>query len=186
MNPKSFALPLFLAAQRGLPSSATTIVDLSDELSVDQGAIDTSPGSMAVNFAAATYSAIRTAMVLEGGKIVASYVRDGVDGDALFDAYSTTKSWISMLVGILIDEGKLTVTTTLGDIFRNQTVWAAVGDVDFRKAITVSGLCRRIYSYCKITSLSNGNSVAAILRSKNCLPILVDCRFHSLQLCTLL
>lgn len=135
MNPKSFALPLFLAAQRGLPSSATTIVDLSDELSVDQGAIDTSPGSMAVNFAAATYSAIRTAMVL---------------------------------------------------IFRNQTVWAAVGDVDFRKAITVSGLCRRIYSYCKITSLSNGNSVAAILRSKNCLPILVDCRFHSLQLCTLL
>jgi CubicO group peptidase (beta-lactamase class C family) len=77
-------------------------------------------------------------MVLEGGKIVASYVREGVDGDALFDAYSTTKSWMSMLVGILVDEGKLTVNTTLGDIFKNQTVWAAVNDVDFRKAITVS------------------------------------------------
>jgi CubicO group peptidase (beta-lactamase class C family) len=143
---------------------------------------------MAVNFAAMTYSAIRTAMVLEGGKIVASYVRDGVDGGALFDAYSTTKSWVSMLVGILIDEGKLTVTTTLGDIFRNQTVWAAVGDVDFRKAITVSGLCRWIsllqnhipfsWKFLLLRSLD-------LFRSKNCSPILVDCRFHSLQLCTL-
>jgi len=80
---------------------------------------------------------IRTALVLEHGKVVASYVRDDVDPNEPFQCWSTTKSWISLLTGFLVQDGLLTTEETLGEIFPDESYWANVTDADFRKAVTI-------------------------------------------------
>ena len=81
---------------------------------------------------------IRTIMVLEDGKVVAKYIRDDVDENKPFNVKSVTKSWTSLLIGMIIEEGKLSLNTTLGSIFPNESAWELSDEVDFRKSITVS------------------------------------------------
>lgn len=129
------------AGLRVLPSSdeAATIVDLSRDLTEDTAAMTKSPGALAIYKIASNDPSIRTTIVLERGKVVAKYIRDDVDSDDPFHVWSVTKSWMSLLVGILVDRSLLAVNETLGEIFQDESDWADVTDdtTDFRKAVTI-------------------------------------------------
>eukprot|EP00984_Skeletonema_dohrnii_P008572 scaffold3169_cov117-Skeletonema_dohrnii-CCMP3373.AAC.2 len=119
-----------------------TIIDLSQDIPRDEAAISSSPGSKAVQEAAAEDPLLRNAMVLENGSIVSSYLRDDVDLNEIHLMHSVIKSWMSLLFGIMVDDGLLSLDTTLGEIFQNDQAWADVtdGSTDFRKGVTVEEL----------------------------------------------
>jgi CubicO group peptidase (beta-lactamase class C family) len=77
------------------------------------------PGAAAITATATAFSEIRTALVLEHGKIVAEYARDDVDPNDFYQVWSTTKSWMSMLFGFAVEEGLIGLGETLGEIFAN-------------------------------------------------------------------
>ena len=133
------AAPLLFCLVAAAPSlsAAALSVDLSLDL---VEAVATSPGSLAIDAAAIADPAIRTAVVLEHGKVAASYVRSDVDPSMPVRTASVTKSWTGLLIGILIDEGKLALNETLGEVLPDNTTWDGVEDVEFRRAITVSSL----------------------------------------------
>lgn len=117
----------------------TVMVDLSQDLIRDTAAMETSPGAVAVAAAASADPLIRSTIVLENGSVVAEYYREGVDMDNPYQVWSVTKSFMSMLVGILVEEGDLSLDDTLGDIFEDEATWANVPNdtVDFRKNVTI-------------------------------------------------
>ncbi|KAK1735405.1 beta-lactamase [Skeletonema marinoi] len=119
-----------------------TVIDLSQDIPRDEAAISSSPGSKAVQEAAAEDPLLRNAMVIENGSIVSSYHRDDVDPNETHEVNSVTKSWMSLLFGIMVDDGLLSLDTTLGEIFSNDDEWADVtdGSTDFRKGVTVREL----------------------------------------------
>jgi len=119
-------------------SAASSIIDLSKDFEVDDAAVKSSPGSQAIMELCKNLPGIRTFMVLEDGKVVAKYIRDDVDENKPFNVQSVTKSWTSLLIGMIIEEGKLSLDTTLGSIFPNESAWELSDEVDFRKSITVS------------------------------------------------
>ncbi|KAL9179786.1 hypothetical protein ACHAXT_007756 [Thalassiosira profunda] len=112
-----------------------SVVDLSRDLVDDTSR--TSTGALEFARIASSDPLLRAAVVLENGKVVAKYYRGDpqVDPDTPNQVWSTTKSWTSLLIGLLVDEGKLSVEETLGDIFTDEAVWADVADA--RKNITV-------------------------------------------------
>ena len=107
-------------------------------------------------------------------QVVAKYYRDDpeVDPSEPHQVWSTTKSWTSLLIGLLVDEGKLSVEETLGDIFPDEAAWAEVtdGTVDFRKDVSVhemltmtSGLIPpEVYSLETMSALPEDEYVAAV------------------------
>ena len=119
-------------------SSDASIVDLSKDFEVDDAAVKSSPGSQAIMEYGKNKTLIRTIMVLDDGKVVAKYIRDDVDENKPHDVMSVTKSWTSLLIGMIIEEGKLSLNTTLGSIFPNESAWELSDEADFRKLITVS------------------------------------------------
>lgn len=125
-----------------LASSLARIVDLSQPFKKDEAAASSSPGALAVVKAASADRFLRSALVLEHGKIVAEYYRDDVNASMPYQAWSVTKSFTSMIVGLLIEEGKLSLDTTLGEIFPNSEAWANVSanSTYFRKAVTIKGI----------------------------------------------
>jgi len=127
----------------GESEPAPVVIDLTRDL-VPHDTTDVlkeSPGAKAVIEAAAADPLIRTAMVLENGKIVAEYVRGDVDPNVPYQIWSSTKSVMGLLIGMAVQEGMLKVDDTLGDIFPDDTgAWINVTDVDFRKAVSVEEL----------------------------------------------
>jgi len=138
MNFKLSTIAIFLQQAAALATSKA-IIDLSKDLEFDDDAIRSSPGSLAINHLASSDSNIRAAMVLEGGKVVSSYRRDDVDPNEPFHIQSVTKGLITLLIGMLIDEGegKLTLGTSLGDVFTNPSVWEGMEDSELRQKITI-------------------------------------------------
>jgi CubicO group peptidase (beta-lactamase class C family) len=130
-----------------LPTSSSTlsnntpsIIDLSQDFPQDKAAMAFSPGAAAIQQAASQDPLIRAAIVLEHGDIVASFHRDDVDpNETTYQVFSATKSWTSLLIGMLIEDGQLSLNETLGDVFSNNDTWADVtdGSTDFRKNVTI-------------------------------------------------
>ena len=81
-----------------------SIVDLSKDFVEDTAAMATSPGAAKIVEIASSDPLMRAAVVLENGKVVAKYHRDDVDENTPNQVWSTTKSWMSMLIGILVDK----------------------------------------------------------------------------------
>ncbi|KAL7538631.1 hypothetical protein ACHAXR_009767 [Thalassiosira sp. AJA248-18] len=138
-SPSSFMQCLAMLAVATTPASATTIVDLSQDLPEDAAAIASSPGAAAINDIASSDPLIRSAIVLENGTVVAKYYREDVDPNTPFNICSATKSWVSLLVGLLVDGGLLGLNETLGEIFPDATAWMDVTDetLAFRKGVIV-------------------------------------------------
>ena len=138
-------LPVVATALLGLPSTATataSIVDLSAELQYsDQHNV--SPGAEALLDAIDSSSeSIRTVLILEHGKIAMSYIRDDIDASAPYSIYSATKSWMSLIVGMLIDEGSLSLDETLGDVFDSDdsSIWPNVKEAEYMQSVTIEEL----------------------------------------------
>mmetsp|Transcript_24338 Transcript_24338/g.37203 ORF Transcript_24338/g.37203 Transcript_24338/m.37203 type:complete len:413 (-) Transcript_24338:89-1327(-) len=134
------ALLLLQLPTSTLSSNTPRIIDLSQDIPQDKAAMTSSPGASAIQQAAAKDPLIRAAIVLEHGDIVASYHREDVDlNETTFMVHSTTKSWTSLIVGMMVEDGLLSLDETLGDIFPNNEAWADVtdGSTEFRKNVTV-------------------------------------------------
>lgn len=113
-------------------AAAPILLDLSKEL-VESPSINKSPGALNIlEFIKGTPNA-RTLMIIDDGQIVVSYARDDVDPNEPYQVHSVTKSVTSLLIGLLVDNGDLSVNDTLGQIFTNETIWEGVEDVEFRK-----------------------------------------------------
>ena len=111
---------------------AAPILDLSKDL-VESPFINNSPSALNIlEFIKGTPNA-RTLMVIDDGQVVISYARDDVDPNEPYQVHSVTKSVTSLLIGVLVDAGDLSVNDTLGQIFTNETIWEGVEDVEFRK-----------------------------------------------------
>jgi CubicO group peptidase (beta-lactamase class C family) len=92
---------------------AAPILDLSKEL-VESLSINNSPGAINIlEFIKGTPNA-RTVMVIEDGQIVISYAHDDVNPNEPYQVHSVTKSVTSLLIGLLVDNGDLSVNDTLG------------------------------------------------------------------------
>jgi CubicO group peptidase (beta-lactamase class C family) len=114
-------------------STSPLQLDLSKDLEASPS-INRSPGALEILHTSRASPYIRTVMVIEGGKIVASHVRKDVDPNELFFVHSVTKSVTSLLVGVLVDGGAIeSVDETLGQIFADETTWEGVEDADYRK-----------------------------------------------------
>ena len=124
-------------APTAIASASPSIVDLSTELQYSESH-NASPGAQSLLDAIdSSTDNIRTVMVLERGKIVTSYVRDGIATSDTYNIYSATKSFMSLLVGMLIDERSLSLDDTLGDVFTNSTVWDNVEMADYVQSVTI-------------------------------------------------
>jgi CubicO group peptidase (beta-lactamase class C family) len=92
MRPTAILVPLLFSF-----IAANDVIDLSADL--ETGNL-VNPGAAAITATASALSEIRTALVLEHGKIVAEYTRDDLDPNDLYQVWSTTKSWMSMLLDL--------------------------------------------------------------------------------------
>ena len=121
---------------------SATIVDLSQDIPRDEAAISSSPGSKALQEAAKQVPTLLNFMVIENGSIVSAYNRDDIDPTEVQYVASVTKSWMSLLLGMLVEDGLLSLDTTLGEIFPDDDAWADVtdGSTDFRKGVTIEEL----------------------------------------------
>ena len=117
--------------------AALTVVDLSQPWAEAPGY---NANNAATTLAAAVNSNTRSYLLLKGGKKVAEYYRPDVSETDTSLMWSTTKSWSSLLIGILVDAGSVSVTSTLETIFPATTNWAAVTDQAAKKAIKLEDL----------------------------------------------
>ena len=111
------------------------IIDLSKDFELSSFH-NQSPGAQKVIEQAETSLTIKSVLVIEGGKLVASYYRrfPFVDPTEPLIVHSITKSVVSLLMGILLRDGSLSsLDETLGDIFTDEKVWEGVPDVANRK-----------------------------------------------------
>ena len=109
------------------------------DLSVEFDESLNNPGAAQIAVTASNFSEIRTALVLEHGTIVADYVREDVDPTAPFQVWSTTKSWMSLLIGIMVEDNLIDLNETLGEIFTDDAVWNNVNETEraFKQNVTI-------------------------------------------------
>ena len=93
------------------------IVDLSQDFGVSE-TVNETPGAETVTEVAAANALIRIVLVLEHGQIVVNYTRPDVDPNMPQPVWSTTKSWTALLMGMLVQEGVLSVDESLARFLR--------------------------------------------------------------------
>ena len=131
-----------LVVEKDSDTSPSAIIDLSKDLPEDTAAMEFSEGAKAIEQAAIAEPRIRASIVVENGKIVSSYYRKDVTPNDVSPIFSGTKSWTGLLIGLLVDDGLLSVDQKLGEIFPEDAAWTGVtdGSEDFRKNVTIEEL----------------------------------------------
>ena len=76
-------------------------------------------------------------VILSNGTIVAEDYKDPSSRDGLYTAFSATKTWSSMIVGLLVDNGQLDLSSSLGDIFDDDAVWVDIVDAEEKQTLTM-------------------------------------------------
>ena len=147
---------------------ATSVVDLS----IDFETKSSSPGGQVIDGLAASFPKIRRAVVLEHGKIVADYNRKDVDPYEPFPIWSITKSWTSLIIGMMVDTNLLSLEETLGDVWptnEESNVWDNVPDASFFQGITIESLLTMTSglvdpdNYFELNEFDGGNQGGASL-----------------------
>lgn len=118
-------------------SQASSVMDLSEDYKLSDS-YNSDQFSNLLNLAE-TQDDVIAMIAVEGGEIVAEYYED-FSPSQKFDIWSGTKSWVSLLFGIMEKEELIRVDETLGDIFPDPAVWKDVEDADLRRDITVEYL----------------------------------------------
>ena len=79
---------------------------------------------------------------LRRGELVAERYYQDLNAGTKFWQWSVTKTWASLLIGKLVDEGHLSLSATLESIFSDEgaSLWEQVTDADQKKAITLREL----------------------------------------------
>ncbi|KAL3906445.1 MAG: hypothetical protein SGARI_004006 [Bacillariaceae sp.] len=130
-----------LAATIFSGAAATNVVDLSVDLETS-AQVDSNSGAQVLNQVLSERPHVRAGLVLEDGRIVAEYVREDVNVSMPWYVWSITKSWMSLLIGKLVESGSLSLEDTLYNIWPDEALWANVtgSNVDFRKNVTIRSL----------------------------------------------
>ncbi len=132
------------------------IVDLSQPWAAAPGY---NVNDAAKNLTAAVNTYTRSYLLLKGGKKVAEYYRSGTSETTTSDMWSVTKSWSSLLIGML----SLSVTSTLETILPATTNWAAVTDQAAKKAMTLENLLTMTSGLVDPTDWPSQNSLVEVL-----------------------
>jgi CubicO group peptidase (beta-lactamase class C family) len=119
-------------------SAAAATVDLSTPWA--QGSLYNKNKAYCTIQAAMAPCYTRGYVVIQNGLLVAEGYTDGNDQNGKYDAYSATKSWSTFFMGVLVDQGELSINDTLNDIFDNDADWEGVGEAAEKKTITVEEL----------------------------------------------
>jgi len=93
-----------------------------------------------VGFCTSTYSTTPDAtgyLVMVGGEIVAEEYVPPATMDTKVYQWSATKSWASLLMGTLVDRGRVGLNDTLGDIFPEEEDWSEVEEAWKKKQATL-------------------------------------------------
>ena len=86
---------------------------------------------------------IRGYALLHGGKLIAQDYKEGYSSSSRFVQWSVTKSWTSALIGCLVDEGALSLSQTLEDIFNvsmGAAEWAQVENREDKRLVKLKEL----------------------------------------------
>ena len=79
-------------------------------------------------------------VVVQNGAIVAEAYTPGNNQDGIYRAFSTTKSFSTMLIGSMVQSGLLSTNETLGDIFHQDSDWIGVKQAEEKKTVTLEEL----------------------------------------------
>jgi CubicO group peptidase (beta-lactamase class C family) len=139
MNTYHLALSLwFLLQPHALVHAQTTIKDLSQDWT--EGALYNKNKAYCKIQSAMTAGSTIGYVVVQNGQLVAEGYTCGSDAAGKYDIWSVTKSWSSFLIGVLVDQGKLSVTETMGDVFNEDADWVGVNGAAEKKAVTIQEL----------------------------------------------
>ncbi len=128
----------------------TDIVDLSEDFPyADQEhpmrTLRWNPGARWIYSNFGEISEVYRVTVVEDGKLVADYRKDGVGEDDTFNLFSTTKGIMSMLIGVVMERTDLTPQDTLEKVFENNpNAWTRLEnspeELEYTKSITIHEL----------------------------------------------
>jgi CubicO group peptidase (beta-lactamase class C family) len=140
--------------------AVTGLVDLSKDFAPagDQRALRTNPGAKWIDCVFGNTKEVRRVTVIENGKLVADFRKDGVGLDDTFNLFSTTKGVVSMLIGVVVDRTDLALDHTLEEIFRdNPTAWSRLANSPEELAYTKSVTLQEIMTMTSgLTSVLGG------------------------------
>lgn len=130
--------------QDGTSQSDCRIIDLSEDLLPAENFNNNNGSKYLLNITKHIYHQVLSYVVLEDGLKIADYynLEQGINEAYLHHVFSVTKSWTSLLIGILVSMGNLSLHETLSDIWPDDmtNVWVNVHDASYRKNITVKEL----------------------------------------------
>lgn len=129
------------SSHRRLPEQGS-IVDLSKEF-MTAPSYNQNPGAEELINIASREPEVLGLVVLEHGEIVTEYYKSPqISESTLNFIWSCTKSWTSLLFGIMEDEGEISLDETLGDIWPDpeKKLWGSIRDAEERKEITIEAL----------------------------------------------
>ncbi len=128
----------------GAVQSDPQIVDLSKDLLPAENYNNNNGSSFLLNITKSKYPQVLSYVVLENSLKVAEYYNSEqrINKTTLHHAYSVTKSWASLLIGILVSMGKVSLSDKLQDIWPSNStdVWADVRYASYLKNVTVEEL----------------------------------------------
>eukprot|EP00549_Striatella_unipunctata_P019447 CAMPEP_0118686228 /NCGR_PEP_ID=MMETSP0800-20121206/7695_1 /TAXON_ID=210618 ORGANISM="Striatella unipunctata, Strain CCMP2910" /NCGR_SAMPLE_ID=MMETSP0800 /ASSEMBLY_ACC=CAM_ASM_000638 /LENGTH=368 /DNA_ID=CAMNT_0006583247 /DNA_START=128 /DNA_END=1234 /DNA_ORIENTATION=- len=80
-------------------------------------------------------------LVIKDGVVVAEGNKRGYDGTEINPVYSVTKTLVSMIIGHMVTNGRITaLNQTLDDFFTNETMWEQVNDAEYKRSIALGDL----------------------------------------------
>jgi len=122
-----------------LINCVSSIVDLGEPFEKSQHYNDGSSAT-ALQELALSLPSVRGYIVLKKGQVVAEYYKEGLDKTSVWPIFSCTKSWTTISIGMMIDEGLLSLNETFFDVWPDEDVWLNVEDSEVKKGMTLYSL----------------------------------------------
>ena len=124
------------------PSAQTNLIDLSQPFVHDPQFNHNSCSARLIELAEQEPE-VKGMVVLEDGKIVTEYYKNGENQWTRSPIWSCTKSFTALILGVMIKDGLLSLDETLGDVFEYDPynfVRNKVDDADERMALTIESI----------------------------------------------
>eukprot|EP00814_Leptocylindrus_danicus_P007265 CAMPEP_0116029274 /NCGR_PEP_ID=MMETSP0321-20121206/16045_1 /TAXON_ID=163516 /ORGANISM="Leptocylindrus danicus var. danicus, Strain B650" /LENGTH=445 /DNA_ID=CAMNT_0003503625 /DNA_START=119 /DNA_END=1453 /DNA_ORIENTATION=- len=135
-------------------------------------------GAMDLISKADNTTAVYSALVLEGGEVVAEFYRDDSFGTERRNMFGCAKTWTGLIVGMLRDTGDIDLDETLGEIFKDDAesgeeykdMWDSIGEAEEKKNISIRQLLSMTSGLAGTSLNSGGHSLASALRQDDFIP----------------
>lgn len=124
------------------PSAQSNLIDLSQPFVHDPRFNHNSCSARLIELAEQEPE-VRGMVVLEDGKIVTEYYKNGENQWTRSPIWSCTKSFTALILGVMVKDGLLSLDETLGEVFEYDPynfVRNGVTDADQRMALTIESI----------------------------------------------